>query len=62
MVGLDMEGLEDLIQHLAMLSRDAYAHIEFVGMFAQAENHRAELNRLRPGTEDQQDFVHQQRR
>jgi hypothetical protein len=31
-------------------------------MFAQAANHRAELNRLRPCPEDQQDFVHQQKR
>jgi hypothetical protein len=45
-----------------MLRGDAHSDIESAGMFAQTANHRAELDRLRPGTEDQQDLVHQQGR
>jgi hypothetical protein len=37
---------------------DADLYVELARVFAQAANHRAELNRLRPGTEDQQNFVH----
>jgi hypothetical protein len=60
MIRLYFKSLQDLVQHLAMLSGDAHFDVEFVGMFAQAANYRAELDRLRPGTEDQQDLVHQQ--
>jgi len=57
-IRLYMEGLQNLIQHLPMLRGDADLHVEPAGVFAQAANHRAELNRLRPGAEDQQNFVH----
>lgn len=49
----DLKGLKNLIQHLAVLRGDAHLHVKFAGALAQATNHRAELDRLRPGTEDQ---------
>jgi hypothetical protein len=57
-VGLNLKRVQNLIQHLAMLRGDADLHVELAGVFAQTANHRAELNRLRPGAEDQQNFVH----
>jgi hypothetical protein len=52
-IGLDLESLEHLIEHSAMLRSDTNADIEASGIFAKAANHRTELDRLRPGAEDQ---------
>src|SRR5260370_19763774 len=57
-MGFDVESLEHLVEHLAMLRRDQNADVEAGGMFAKTANHRTELDRLRPGAEDQQDYVH----
>jgi len=57
-IRLHVECLQHLIQHFAVLRGDAHSHIELAGLFAQFANHRAELNGLRPGTENQKDLVH----
>jgi hypothetical protein len=53
MMGLDVEDFEHLIEQAAMLSSDANADVKARRVFAKAANHRTELDRLRPGAEDQ---------
>lgn len=48
-IRLDIEKIQNLIQHLAMLGRYAYAGFQGAGL--QGFNHRGHFNRFRPCSE-----------
>ncbi len=49
----DVEGLEDLVEHFAMLRSHADERVEIVGMLAQRVVQRGHLDRFRPRAENE---------
>ena len=57
-VRLDLEQVEHLVEHLAVLAGDADPRDELVGAPLELLDHRSELDRLRARAEDRQDLDH----
>jgi hypothetical protein len=56
-VGVDLEEAQDLIQHLAMLSRRAEPHREALGLRPKPADHRRHLDRLGTCSDDEQNSL-----
>ena len=56
MIGADLKCGQHLIEHAAMLRGDANPHGEFLRAGAEAANDRAELDRFRPGSKNEEGF------
>ena len=59
MVGRDVEALEDLVQHRAVLRGDTDARLQPFRRKSQPADHRAEFDCLGPRPEDKQDGFHE---
>src|SRR5215469_1110589 len=61
-VGFHVEYLENLIQHLPVLTRGDYDRLEFVRLFSELENYGSHLDCVWPRTKnDPNSFPHQGR-
>ena len=57
-VGREVEHLEDLVEHAAVLRGHADQALEAIGRRPEGAHHRRHLDRLRPRAEDAQDANH----
>ena len=57
-IGRDVEAREDLVEHRAMLGGDTDARLELFAGKPQAPDHRAQLDCLGPGPENEEDRFH----
>jgi hypothetical protein len=55
---MDPEDPEHLVEHRAVLRRDAYQALELLRRRLQRVDHRRHLDRLRPSAEDAEDADH----
>ena len=60
-VGGDGKGRQHLVQHVAVLRRDADFHREFIRLRAQPVNQRTKLDALRARSENAEDADHRRR-
>ena len=58
MIRLDVEYRQHLIEHMTMLTGDAYPGLELRRPGAQVQENRTELYSLGPGPEHEENFDH----